>query len=63
MAFKSEGKKCPSSLFLQSVVGQFTPKWLGKNARSKQGKPLPYKLCNFTSSLCSCSASSATIKA
>jgi len=27
MAFKFEGKKCTPSLFLLSVVGEFTPKW------------------------------------
>jgi len=27
MAFKSEGKESTPSLFSQSVVGQFTPKW------------------------------------
>jgi len=29
MSFKFEGKKCAPSLFLLSLVGQFTPKWLG----------------------------------
>jgi len=27
MAFEYEGKKCTPSLFSQSVVGHFTPKW------------------------------------
>jgi len=27
MAFTSEGKKCAPSLFLQSIVGEFIPKW------------------------------------
>jgi len=31
-------KKCAPSLFSLSVVGHFTPKWLGKHAHSKQRK-------------------------
>ena len=34
---------------------------LGKNAQSKQRKPLPHKLCSFASSLCTCPAFSASI--
>jgi len=41
-------KKCIPSLFSQSVVGRFTPKW----QCTRQTKPLPHKLCRLTSSLC-----------
>ena len=34
---------------------------LGKNAYSKQRKTTPTKLCSVTSSLCTCTASSASI--
>jgi len=37
-------KKCTPSLFSQSIVGQFTPKWyirLGKHAHSKQRQTTP----------------------
>jgi len=40
-------KKCLPSLLLQSVVGQFTPKWLGKNAHSKQRKSSPTQTLHF----------------
>jgi len=34
---------------------------LGKHAHSKQRKTLPHKLCSYTSSLCRCPGSSASI--
>jgi len=50
-------------LVLQSVVGQFTPKWQGlpRMSTAKREKPLPHKLCSSTSSLCWCPASSTFI--
>jgi len=56
-------KKCRlTSLFSQSV-GQFTPKWrsLARMCTGNREKPLPHILCSFTSSLCTCPASSASI--
>jgi len=37
-------KKCTPSLFSQSVVGQFTPKWLASMHTANREKPLPHKL-------------------
>jgi len=55
------GKKCTPSLFSQSVVGQFTPKWqnLARMRTANREKPRPHKLCSFRWSLCTCPASSA----
>jgi len=57
-------KKCTPSLFSQSVVGQFTPKWYGlaKMRTANREKPHPHKLCSSTLSLCTCPASSASMQ-
>ena len=56
-------KRCTQSLSSQSVVGKFTPSWYGLTSMrtSNREKPLAHKLCNFTSSLCTCPASSVSI--
>jgi len=42
MAFKCEGKEMYPILVLERCFdGQFTPKWFGKNAHSKQRKVTP----------------------
>jgi len=63
MVFKSECKEMYPSLLLQSVVGQFTPKWQGlaRTRTANREKSLTHKLWIFTSSLCTCPASSASI--
>ena len=57
-------KKCTPSLFSQCVVGQFTPKWKGlaRMPTAIREKPLPRKLRSFTSRLCTCLVSSASIE-
>ena len=62
MAFQCEGKEVyPIFVFakccwsIHSKVVRF-----GKHAHHRE-KPLPHKLCSFTSSLCACPASSASI--
>jgi len=57
-------KRCTPSLFSQSVVGKFSPKWYGLTSMrtASREKPLTHKLCSFTSSLCTCSARSASIE-
>jgi len=50
-------------LISQTVDGQFTPlTWQGLASMrtANREKPLPNKLCSFTSSLCACPASSAS---
>ena len=55
MAFKSEGKEMYAIFAFAKCCGQFSPKWLGLSSMhtAAREKPLPHKLCRFTSSLCS----------
>ena len=69
MAFQLEGKEmcCERyipSLFSQKCCWSFHPKLvrIGKHTHSQQKKSLAHKLCSFTSSLCACAASSASIE-
>jgi len=57
------GKKCTSSLFSQSVVGQFIPTLqnLAGMRTANREKPILQKLCNFTWNLFTCPASSASV--
>ena len=50
-------------LCFRSILGQFTLKWqsLARMRTANREKPPPHKLCRFTSSLCTCPASSASI--
>jgi len=65
MAFKIDGKEMYPSLFLQSVVGQFTllsDYSLASMHTANREKLLPHNLCTIMSSLCACPASSAAIE-
>jgi len=62
-------KKCAANVtshlcFRKSVVGHFTPNWCGLASMhtANRKKSLSHKLCGFTSSLCACAASSASIE-
>jgi len=63
MAFKFEVKEIyPIFVFAKccwSIHSKLVR--LGKNAHSKQRKPLPHKPCSFTSSFCTCPAGWAKI--
>ena len=53
---------CPIFVFA-NVVGQFTPKWSGLTSmRTANRENHSTKLCSFTSSSCTCPASSASIQ-
>jgi len=61
MAFKFESKEMyPIFVFAKCWSIHSKVVRLSKNAHSKQKKPIPHKLCSFTSSLCTCPASSAS---
>ena len=64
MAFKIEGKEMnPIFVFTKCCwsVHSYVVK-LGNHAHSKKRRTIPHKLCSFTSSLCACPASSASIE-
>jgi len=60
MAFKFESKQSTTSWFWKCCIHSKVVRLITRTANKK--KPIPHKLCSFTSSLCTCPASSASIE-